>query len=125
MTLPNHRSLDDYKDEAQRLARQAARSTSRSYEKYRARRWRSISATSRDALTGKHLYELANAIEVLLNDRGRPEGSGKKPNMVEFWEQPDDPRAARRGRQVPRARCSTATRWWSPTASARAAWWRS
>ncbi|HMC10433.1 MAG TPA: hypothetical protein VKH44_04050, partial [Pirellulaceae bacterium] len=42
----------------------------------------------RNALAGKYLWELANALNLLLTDRGDAKDP-KKPNLVEFWEQPE------------------------------------
>src|SRR5207253_8103918 len=42
----------------------------------------------RNTLVGDKLYELANALDALLRDRGEPDNS-LRPNLVEFWSQPE------------------------------------
>jgi hypothetical protein len=88
VTLPNHRSIRDYAGEAQALVnRLNAVIEDPRYEKYRAALQRHQRAIH-DTLVGeKALYELANALDALLKDRGDGKDSGEQPNLTEFWDQ--------------------------------------
>src|SRR5262249_46929107 len=88
ITLPNQRSVGEYAGEAQEvLDRLAALSKQQAYAKY-APGLELHHRAIRDTLTGKPLYELSNALEALLQDRGDA-NDPKRPNLVEMWEQPD------------------------------------
>src|SRR5438876_2117739 len=86
VTLPNYRPLDEYKDSAQRLLDRLPIEDQK-YEKYRPG-LEEHKRNVRNALAGKYLWELANALNLLLTDRGDAKDP-KKPNLVEFWEQPE------------------------------------
>ena len=89
VTLPNRSSIRDYTDDAQEIVTAlSAASQDPKCETYRRgleNHRRAIEAT----LVGdKPLYELANALDALLRDRGEPDNS-QRPNLVEFWNQPE------------------------------------
>jgi hypothetical protein len=88
VTLPNRRSVRDYTDAAQevldglKVAQQDPK-----LENYRA----GLATHQRaihSALLGDKLYELANALDALLRDRGEPDNP-LRPNLVAFWSQPE------------------------------------
>jgi hypothetical protein len=88
VTLPNNRAVQDYAGEAQTLLNSLnAAINDPKYEKYRtalSRHQRAI----RDTLVGnKPLYELANALDAMLKDRGDGKDSAEAPNLSEFWNQ--------------------------------------
>src|SRR5262249_12978374 len=83
-TLPNYRSMDDYKEEAQRLLNQLP------LEETRFARFQTLLKNHqrrvKEILTnGKQLYQLANAIDALLSDGADPK-EPEKPNLQEFWQ---------------------------------------
>jgi len=86
LTLPNRRSPDDYRDQALQI-RDALPTAEPKYEKYRAR-LETYQRAIRDSLSGKNLFELANALDGLLTDKGAAEDP-QRPNLVEFWESND------------------------------------
>jgi hypothetical protein len=83
--LPNERSMRDYAGEAAEIADLLTRPrTDEKYAKYAPGLKRHQQAI-RDLLLGdKPLYELANALEAMLKDKGEAENPDK-PNLVEFW----------------------------------------
>ena len=86
LTLPNYRSMDDYKDEAQRLLNQMPTDDEKAgpYAKLLKEHQRHI----KDVLAnGKQLYQLANAVEAMLNDTADPKDPAK-PDLRTFWQQP-------------------------------------
>jgi hypothetical protein len=88
ITLPNQRAVGEYAGEAQEILDQlSALSRQEGYAKY-APGLQLHSRAIRDTLTGKQLYELSNALEAFLQDRGDA-SDPKRPNLVEMWEQPD------------------------------------
>jgi hypothetical protein len=89
VTLPNRSSIRDYTDAAGEIVTAlSTASQGPKCEKYRRgleNHRRAIQAT----LVGDQpLYALANALDALLHDRGEPDNS-QRPNLVEFWSQPD------------------------------------
>jgi hypothetical protein len=86
VTLPNRRPVDDYKLDAQGLLARLPLKDKK-FEKY----WPGLERHRREiqeALAGKQLYELANAITALLTDPGDTKDE-KKPSMLEFWKESD------------------------------------
>jgi hypothetical protein len=86
LTLPNYRSMDDYKDEAQKLLNQLPTDEEKagpnaSLLKDHQRKIKAVLANS------KQLYQLANAIEAMLNDTADPKDPAK-PDLRAFWRQP-------------------------------------
>jgi hypothetical protein len=87
VTLPNHRPLRDYQGAAQEiLAALEVAANDPKADKYRPGLQRHQAAIRATLLGDKPLYELANALEALLKDRGEP-NDPNKPSMVEFWNQ--------------------------------------
>lgn len=88
-TLPNRRSVRDYAEDAEEIVtRLSAAAQDPKCEKYR-HGLESHRLAIRNTLVGdKQLFELANALDALLRDRGEPENA-LRPNLVEFWSQPD------------------------------------
>jgi hypothetical protein len=86
LTLPNYRSMDDYKEEAQRLLNQLPTDDEKGgpYAKLLKEHRRKVM----DVLAnGKQLYQLANAVEAMLNDTADPKDP-TKPDLRAFWQQP-------------------------------------
>src|SRR5262249_55690098 len=88
-TLPNQRSMSDYARDAQDIVdilnQAAAEASNEKFNPGLANHARTI----RDTLLGdKPLYELANALDALLKDKGDTE-KPDKPSMVEFFNQPE------------------------------------
>jgi hypothetical protein len=88
-TLPNQRSMSDYARDAQEIVdtlnQAAAQADNDKFKAGLANHARTI----RDTLLGdKPLYELANALDALLKDKGDTE-KPDKPSMVEFFNQPE------------------------------------
>jgi hypothetical protein len=86
LTLPNYRSMDDYKEEAQRLLNQIPTDDEKAgaYAKLLKEYQRKI----KDVLAnGKQLYQLANAIEAMLNDTADAKDP-TKPDLRLFWQLP-------------------------------------
>jgi hypothetical protein len=86
LTLPNYRLMDDYKDEAQRLLNKipTEEETAGPYApllKENQRRIKNVLAN------GKQLYQLANAVEAMLNETADPKDL-TKPDLRMFWQQP-------------------------------------
>ena len=86
LTMPNYRSMDDYKEEAQKLLNQIPTDKEKvgPYAKLlkdHQRRIKDVLANS------KQLYQLANAIEAMLNDTADPKNPAK-PDLRAFWQQP-------------------------------------
>ena len=84
--MPNYRSMDDYKEEAQKLLNQIPTDEEKvgAYAKLlkdHQRRIKDVLANS------KQLYQLANAIEAMLNDTADPKHPAK-PDLRAFWQQP-------------------------------------
>ncbi|HEX4589805.1 MAG TPA: hypothetical protein VH120_07745, partial [Gemmataceae bacterium] len=85
-TLPNYRSMDDYKAEAQQLLNQIPTDEEKTGPagkllKEHQRRIKDVLAN------GKQLYQLANAIDAMLNDTADPKDPSK-PDLRAFWQQP-------------------------------------
>jgi hypothetical protein len=88
-TLPNQRSIQDYADGAQEiLASLNAAIQDPKCEKYRPGLVHHQRAIQSTLLGDNPLYELANALDAMLRDRGEPDNP-QRPNLVEFWSQPD------------------------------------
>jgi hypothetical protein len=86
LTLPNYRSIDDYKEEAQRLLNQIPTDEEKAgtYAKLLKEHQRRI----KDVLAnGKQLYQLAAAVEAMLTDTIDPKDA-TKPDLRAFWQQP-------------------------------------
>jgi hypothetical protein len=86
LTMPNYRSMDDYKETAQALLNKIPTDdeTAGPYAKLLKEHQRRI----KDVLgNGKQLYQLANAIEAMLNDTADPKDASK-PDLRAFWQQP-------------------------------------
>jgi hypothetical protein len=86
VTLPNRKPVEDYKLDANALLARLPLKDDK-YRKY----WPGLETHQRqirEALAGKQLYELANAITALLTDPGKDKDD-KQPSMKEFWESPD------------------------------------
>lgn len=88
VTLPNQRAVQDYAGEVQEvldsLARVAQEPKLAKYRPLLEGHMRAI----RETLTDRPLYELANALDALLHDRGDP-NDPERPNLAELWEQPE------------------------------------
>jgi hypothetical protein len=88
VTLPNRNSIRDYTDAAQEIVTAlSAASQDPNCEKYRHGLEDHRRAIRSTLVGDKPLYELANALDALLHDRGEPENA-QRPNLVEFWSQP-------------------------------------
>jgi hypothetical protein len=88
-TLPNQRAVRDYAGQAQELLDSLDRwIRNPDFEKYRPGLERHQRAVRDTTLGEKPLYELANALEALLHDRGEPKDA-QRPNLAEFWELPE------------------------------------
>src|SRR5262249_40799026 len=93
-TLPSRKQLKDFEGRAQELYNKfpledpAARDK---YAKYVPALERHRDDIRRALAGGKYLYELANALDAVLSDRGDPEKKDpKRPNFKdEFWELPE------------------------------------
>jgi hypothetical protein len=86
LTLPNYRSMDDYKEQAQALLNQLPLEDAR-YEKYAAL-LKNHHRKIRDVLANAtQLYKLANAVEAMLTDTADPKDP-QKPDLREFWQDP-------------------------------------
>jgi hypothetical protein len=85
LTLPNYRSLDDYKEEAQRLLKQLPLADDRyaTYQKLLKDHQRKVMEV---LANGKQLYQLANAVEAMLTDTADPKDK-PKPDLRAFWQQ--------------------------------------
>jgi hypothetical protein len=86
LTLPNRKTVDDYSGRASALLDRLPLADPR-WEKYSpglSEHARSI----RNVLASGPLFRLANELEFLLRDQGET-SDPKKPNLVEFWNQPE------------------------------------
>ncbi len=101
ITLPNRQSLDTYKAEAQSLIDEmnklAQDDKNKTYRVGLERYWRNI----RDGLGGKydHLFQLATDLDRLLRDPG-DSTKADQPNLVEFWNEPEQKDLRRRLEQL-------------------------
>jgi hypothetical protein len=87
VTLPNEKPLDNFKAAGNQLNQQLQAVNDPKFEKWKPgleRHHRAI----RDALGGSQLYELALALQALLNDAG-DEKNPDRPNMKAFWDLPE------------------------------------
>jgi hypothetical protein len=86
LTLPNYRSMDDYKEEAQKLLNQVPTDEEKAgpYAKLLKEHVRKIKVI---LANGKQLYQLANAVEAMLTDTADPKDPAK-PDLRAFWQQP-------------------------------------
>ncbi len=94
LTLPNDKSMDDYKARVNTLLLKMEELTKDAkYQQYRDRL-----AIHRDVIRGliggSSLNKLSTALEFLLKDTGDPLDRVKFPNLAEFWEQEDTRRLA-------------------------------
>ena len=85
-TLPNERPVSDYEGTAKGLL-DSLPVQDPQYAKYRPGLERHAQAV-REALAGKSVHVLANALSDLLEDKGQA-NDAQHPNMVQFWEQRD------------------------------------
>jgi hypothetical protein len=90
--LPNNHSVDDYKERAQELARQAVEQTRElaAKEPDFARYVEPVERYKREitqALATPYLFNLVRVLDALLRDRG-PENEPQRPDMAELWAQP-------------------------------------
>jgi hypothetical protein len=85
LTLPNYRSLDDYKADAQQLLNQIPTDEKAGpYSTPLKEHQRRI----KDVLgSGRQLYQLANAVEAMLTDTADPKDP-LRPDLRAFWQQP-------------------------------------
>jgi hypothetical protein len=92
ITLPNRRDVKDFVDEAALLNEELRTlADDQKYKQYKPgleRHYRNI----KDGLAGKydHLFQFSKALDDLLHDVGDKDPKENKPNLVEFWELPDD-----------------------------------
>src|SRR5262249_52318034 len=87
LTLPNYRSMEDYREEGQRLLKllpleDARHAADQKLLKDHARQIKNVLEN------GKQLYQLANAVEAMLTDTADPKDPSK-PDLRAFWQQPD------------------------------------
>ncbi|HLJ93667.1 MAG TPA: BatA domain-containing protein [Gemmataceae bacterium] len=88
-TLPNRQSIRDFTENAQEiLSGLDALAQDPNCDKYRHGLENHRRAIQNTLVGDKPLYELANALDALLHDRGEPDNS-LRPNLVEFWSQPE------------------------------------
>jgi hypothetical protein len=86
-TLPNYRSVDDYKEPVQRLLNKIPIDDGR-FSKYRDR-LREYQRTVKEQLAGNRpLYVIADALDAMLNDSSHPD-QPNDPNLREFWSLPE------------------------------------
>jgi hypothetical protein len=90
--LPNNGSVDDYKDRAQELGRQALEQTKElaAADKDFARYVDPVERYKRDitqALATPYLYNVVRVLDALLKDRG-PEDDPARPDMAVLWAHP-------------------------------------
>lgn len=90
-TLPSRKELADFAVLAQELYKKVeVAAEDEKNAKYRLGLLRRHDDIRRVLAGGKYVYELALALDGLLLDRGDPDKKDpKRPNLVEFWEQPD------------------------------------
>jgi hypothetical protein len=87
LTLPNYRSIDDYKEPAQKLVGRLPVDDPKA-EKFRDRLREHQRRVKEVLAANRPLYALADALDALLNDSGdpaKPEVTG----LQEFWNQPE------------------------------------
>jgi hypothetical protein len=86
LTLPNYRSIDDYKESTQQLLNQIPIDDAK-YATYRPR-LKEHQRRIKDLLAnGKQLYQLAGAIEALLTEPADPRDP-ERPDLRVFWQEP-------------------------------------
>jgi hypothetical protein len=90
VTLPNNNAMRDYAPRAQALLDKLKLALAEpKAEKYKARLEVHEQAIHEALLGDKPLYELANALQGMLRDRGITDKDGKEdpkqPNLVDFW----------------------------------------
>jgi hypothetical protein len=89
VTLPNNHSVRDYAGAAQELVTSLNQPIGDpNVAKYKAALERHQRAIHDTLLGDKPLYELSNALEAALKDRGDA-NDPQRPNLVEFWNQSD------------------------------------
>jgi hypothetical protein len=87
LTLPNSRSIDDYKDETQNILNALP------IEDPRFERFKGVLTQHRNQiravlLEGGALYRLVSPLDQLLNDSGVT-NDANRPNLQEFWQRPE------------------------------------
>jgi hypothetical protein len=100
MTLPNRRSLDDYKQETQELLAQLPLKEASRYEQYIPGLELHERAIRNGLAPGNfsQLWQLEQALNALLTDAGIPKDP-KRPNLREFWDLPEQGALRRRFEQ--------------------------
>jgi hypothetical protein len=89
VTLPNRRAIRDYVDQAQEILSSLNLAIQDpNAEKYRHGLENHQRAIRAILVGDRQLYELANALDAVLRDRGEPDNS-LRPNLVDFWSQPE------------------------------------
>jgi hypothetical protein len=89
-TLPNQRSIRDYAGEAQAIVDALnGPINDPQYEKYRPALVRHQRAIHDTLIGERQLYELANALDSLLKDRGDGKESAEQANLADFWNLPE------------------------------------
>ncbi len=90
-TLPNQRPLRDYASNTQALLESLDQPINDpKYAKYAPGLEQHKADIQNRLLRGEHLYELANALEGLLNDTGQADDPNTHPDLAEFWKQPEN-----------------------------------
>lgn len=98
MTLPNEKSIDDYKVSVQRLIEQVpstdidfkklAPTSTLAFDKYQDLLRQYKTAIQNELATGKQLYRLSSLIDRLLSDTA-PAGDAVRPDLQLFWQTPE------------------------------------
>jgi hypothetical protein len=84
ISLPNDGELDSFKEETQKLNR-AIPSAEESYKEFRPGLQRHQWAIRQALIFGKKAWELGDALNGLLEDRGNPDDA-EKPDLTAFWQ---------------------------------------
>src|SRR5262249_6954549 len=85
VTLPNRRSPEDYQDRVREILNKLPENA----EKYAPGLTLHRRAILRVLGPKEPLYGLAGELESLLKDPGDPKQPEQRPNLVEFWDQPE------------------------------------
>lgn len=88
VTLPNRKSLDDYRDQTLALLKDIPVNEPGS-ERYRKRLEEHQANIRRVLTSGGPLYKLANAVDAMLRDEGDAKTPEERPNLTEFFAQPE------------------------------------
>jgi len=87
LALPNEADATDFKEETQKLNRAIPVADER-YKDYRAGLERHQWAVRRALVFGKKAWELGDALDGMLEDRGDPK-EADKPDLTAFWRKPE------------------------------------